>query len=853
MAFTVGNDHQSIFSRLKTMAPTNRFSSLREQSRLGASSPFTLLTPVEFAELFPKYYLRSMPDVKGFYDALSKKKSSGGISGGGETTTSTGASISSSEKVTNVVKAKEIYDYLRTKGIDHVHAAGIVNNMKYESNFNSGAIGDGGTSGGLFQHHASRFTAMKNYVEANGGGAWQTNWRKQIDYALTEGDMKTYLGRNFATASDASIGFTKDFERPANTETTAMYRSHTANGYADAVMGKGNEPAGGGSYEVTQSGYVVPRDKSQYDSRNEEQCATLAKGMNSNLGRTSGWSVVEGQIRPGMTVATMRYNLPGGDRTGAGYHSGVAMSSPDQNGNFLLLEQFSGQPPRLRQVNKDSYDGGALGGKTRFGVIQSNGMLHTEQSVEALQFGSQYADQEQRKLIQNNINALSSGAAAGSAGSGTGSVEVKQDETSSVQPQNEYQQQQASRFASTAQLSDVLKMHTGQISSMMDMISMLTNRGEGIGAGHHRRHRRHHNTATVEPDEPMFLPETRRDIGSITRQFETGKYGERAKFGVETISTGKHDKGGISYGEHQLASKTGTMAEFLKSKEGREFASAFGKTRPGTPAFNKAYSHLAAQRGEEFANAQHQYLDRTHYQPVLKRMTKMGFDTNDPRLQEAGWGGGIQFRGHMKKILEMAKHSIGQSVEDQVNAIQEAKRRFAPSIKNRFQYEAQAILGQKPGGGFGHANVMDISKYSDYMMEQKSRKAAYIAEQNKARMMAEQRRPAPEAPTVTNPLIGSGTSVAAPKQEDKPKGAVDFMPEGSTTDPNFLQNQQMTPPRMDKDSLKVPDKPQNQVSINPLEQRASHMQPTPSLARAMNNARGVQDSSYSSLSKTQIG
>ena len=49
------------------------------------------------------------------------------------------------------------------------------------------------------------------------------------------------------------------------------------------------------------------------------------------------------------------------------------------------------------------------------------------------------------------------------------------------------------------------------------------------------------------------------------------------------------------------------------------------------------------------------------------------------------------------------------------------------------------------------------------------------------------------------------------------------------------------------------EKPQNPVSINPLEQRPAHMQPTPSMARAMDNARGVVNTSYTSLSKTNLG
>jgi hypothetical protein len=268
--------------------------------------------------------------------------------------------------------------------------------MKYESAFNSGAIGDGGTSGGLFQHHASRFTAMKNYV----GDDWKTNWKKQIDFALTESDMKTYLGRNFANARDASMGFTSDFERPANTAQTAAYRASTADGYASAMEGRGGEPAGGqtpgGNYTLSTSGSIVPRDRSLYDSGNEEQCATLSKGFNPDIGRSSTWTVVPGQIKPGVVVATMRYNLPGGDRTGSGYHTGVALSAPDEKGNFLLLDQSNGNAPKVRTVNANSYSGGSMGGKTSFGLISSGGRLHDEQSLEALKFAADRAGDDGR-------------------------------------------------------------------------------------------------------------------------------------------------------------------------------------------------------------------------------------------------------------------------------------------------------------------------------------------------------------------------------------------------------------------------------------------------------------------------
>ncbi len=97
------------------------------------------------------------------------------------------------------VSVQEIYNNLREKGLSHQHAVGMVANIKAESDFDPGAIGDNGTSGGLFQHHdgkdATRFTALKEFAGEN----WKTNWKAQIDYALTEKDTELYLYKNFNT------------------------------------------------------------------------------------------------------------------------------------------------------------------------------------------------------------------------------------------------------------------------------------------------------------------------------------------------------------------------------------------------------------------------------------------------------------------------------------------------------------------------------------------------------------------------------------------------------------------------------------------------------------------------------
>lgn len=118
------------------------------------------------------------------------------------------------------VDPKAVYDYLISKGVSDAHAKGMLANIKGESNFNPAALGDKGTSGGLFQHHDSRFEALK----AHAGEGWADNWQKQVDYALTEGDTKKYLSQTFKDASEASTWFTTNWERPSDAATRAAER-----------------------------------------------------------------------------------------------------------------------------------------------------------------------------------------------------------------------------------------------------------------------------------------------------------------------------------------------------------------------------------------------------------------------------------------------------------------------------------------------------------------------------------------------------------------------------------------------------------------------------------------------------
>lgn len=129
-------------------------------------------------------------------------------------------------KNTLYVNPKDVYNYLLSKGVSSNHALGMITNMHYESGFNAKAIGDGGTSAGLFQHHASRKTALEKYTNGD-----LSNWKKQIDFALSEGITKKYLQSNFKSPEQASYWFTTNWERPANKEVKAIQRQGWLQGF----------------------------------------------------------------------------------------------------------------------------------------------------------------------------------------------------------------------------------------------------------------------------------------------------------------------------------------------------------------------------------------------------------------------------------------------------------------------------------------------------------------------------------------------------------------------------------------------------------------------------------------------
>lgn len=157
-------------------------------------------------------------------------------------------------------------------------------------------------------------------------------------------------------------------------------------------------------------------------------------------------------------------------------------------------------------------------------------------------------------------------------------------------------------------------------------------------------------------------------LGDTSRKYEVGPNG-----GPGTVSTGKGDRGGVSYGTYQLSSKTGTCAQFVKTMGYSEY---FGKNQPGSPLFTALWIK-AVQKFPKFGEDQHEFIRITHYQVQMDYLSGIGIDltTRGPAVQDAVWSTSVQF-GPATSLIEKSlrwKSVNKMNDEEIVTTIQDYK------------------------------------------------------------------------------------------------------------------------------------------------------------------------------------
>ncbi len=143
---------------------------------------------------------------------------------------------SNSVTVTGNSNEERVFNFLVNEmGYNRAAACGVLSNIRSESNFRTGAYGDGGDSYGICQWHNSRFTALKRYCKNNGldyttlaGQLAYLKYELTTEYAYNIHNYLRSVPNTAQGAYDAAYKFCFSFERPANTAYVSSQRGNYA-------------------------------------------------------------------------------------------------------------------------------------------------------------------------------------------------------------------------------------------------------------------------------------------------------------------------------------------------------------------------------------------------------------------------------------------------------------------------------------------------------------------------------------------------------------------------------------------------------------------------------------------------
>jgi hypothetical protein len=219
----------------------------------------------------------------------------------------------------------------------------------------------------------------------------------------------------------------------------------------------------------------------------------------------------------------------------------------------------------------------------------------------------------------------------------------------------------------------------------------------------------------VRPQASVQSVETSRPLtnvhtpGKLAAQFESGEAGVAA-IGYDRV-------GGTSYGKYQIASKPGTMDEFLSylDENRPEWADRLRDAGPADTGSKQGnmpsvWRSIAAEDPAGFEQVQHDFIARQTYDParsmILDR-TGLDFNNAPPALQEVLWSTSVQHgptgaANIFNKVIDRFLHK-GQNDDfnaQLINGVYESRKnqfgsstaRVQKSVAHRMDFEKQLAL-----------------------------------------------------------------------------------------------------------------------------------------------------------------
>lgn len=162
-------------------------------------------------------------------------------------------------------------------------------------------------------------------------------------------------------------------------------------------------------------------------------------------------------------------------------------------------------------------------------------------------------------------------------------------------------------------------------------------------------------------------------IGQLSARFESGSEG---------ISAIGYDKiGGTSYGKYQIASKPGSMDQFIEFLE-RENPKIAARLKSAGPAdtgsregeMPQVWRAIAQEQPELFESLQKRFISESHYQPALNGIRAAGYEIESlsPTMQEVLWSTAVQHGpSGAVRIFTQSANRIGISEGQTIGAQEE--------------------------------------------------------------------------------------------------------------------------------------------------------------------------------------
>lgn len=190
--------------------------------------------------------------------------------------------------------------FFMARGWTREQAIGLAANLKAESNFNPGAVGDSGKAYGIAQWHPDRQAAFKARYGKDIKGSTLDEQMEFVHWELTQGSEKGAGARlrQAQSAGEAAATVSRYYERPAAADAEAAKRAQIAQGMVKGVTGASSLSAGLPAGQVGASSAPVTVT-TRIDRIDVTTQATDSKGIARDIGTDLDYALVN-QVNYGL-------------------------------------------------------------------------------------------------------------------------------------------------------------------------------------------------------------------------------------------------------------------------------------------------------------------------------------------------------------------------------------------------------------------------------------------------------------------------------------------------------------------------------------------------------------------------